>query len=549
MNRLYGLGSVFGKSLRDARWVIVGVGGLLAALIVFTAWQVATQFDTAAERLELAAQMELLPVMFHGLLGEPIAIDTLPGFISWRLLGIMPVVVGLWSITALSGTLAGEATKGTLEMILSMPISRARLALQKLGAHVVALTLALLIASVAMWLGSIAFAVLPGDEMSLATAIGGLSPSFAIALLAGSIAFAAGPVLGRRLASGLASLYLFGAYLAQGYADFVPGFDTLRLGSVFFWTEHHRPMAGLHDWLPIIASLALAAGVAALGVWLFARRDLGSFVALPIPKRLSRGGARAWRWSLAGVGRRQLAERLPTALGIGLGLGLYGMFIALAADEFAATLAAIPQVIDMIRPLFPDLDLTSGTGILSLVSFAFMPMAIGLAAVAVVDGWSSDEREGRLEVLMAAPVSRLAWALRSGLAVLGATFGIALVTGLLMAAGAGIAGLPALPVLAGITVIGLYGMALAGFGLLVSGLAGPRWAALSVAAVTLGFYVLDLLGGVLGLPEWLVNLSLARHLGQPIGGVYDVPGMVACAVLAIGGLAFGSLAFARRDLR
>ncbi|CAN5622968.1 exporter of polyketide antibiotics [soil metagenome] len=548
MNRLYGLGSVFGKSLRDARRQVLGVGGLLGLLIAVTAWQVGTQFDSAAERLELATQMSLLPAMFHGLIGEPINIETLPGFISWRLMGFVPVVVGLWSITALSATLAGEASRGTLEMVLSMPVSRARVALEKFAAHVVALALALLIAALATWLASIAFAALPGDEMSLPTALGGFSPTFAVALLAGGIAFALGPLLGRALATGAASLYLLGAYVVHGYADFVPGFDVLRLGSVFYWTAQQRPMAGLSDWPSVAFVLAMAAPVVAAGVWLFVRRDLGSFIGLPIPGRISRGGTRAWRWTLAGVGQRQLGERLPTALGLGVGLGLYGMFIALAADEFAAALNAIPQIIEMIRPLFPDLDLSSGPGLLSLVAFAFMPLAIGLAAIAIVQGWASDERDGRLEILLAAPISRGAWALSSGLAVLSATFVIALATGALMAAGAAIAGLPALPVFAGALVIGLYGMALAAIGVLVSGLAAARWAAPAVAAVALGIYLLDLLGDLLGLPEWVVNLSLARHLGQPIGGVYDVPGMLACAVIALGGLLVGAWGFARRDL-
>ena len=44
--------------------------------------------------------LPLLVVMFI-----PIAInlETLPGFVSWRLIGVLPLMVGLWSISALAG--------------------------------------------------------------------------------------------------------------------------------------------------------------------------------------------------------------------------------------------------------------------------------------------------------------------------------------------------------------------------------------------------------------------------------------------------------------
>ena len=38
-------------------------------------------------------------------------------------------------------------------------------------------------------------------------------------------------------------------------------------------------------------------------------------------------------------------------------------------------------------------------------------------------------------------------------------------------------------------------------------------------------------------------------MGQPMVGVWDATGIVACLVLAAGGLAIGTLAFTRRDLR
>jgi ABC-2 type transport system permease protein len=546
-SRVYGLGSVFGKSLRDARWAIVGVGLVVGVLIVGTASQIGDQFGTIEARRALAAQMEILPVLFRGLLGEPINVETLPGFISWRLVGFLPLMVGIWSIVALSSTLAGEASRGTLELVLSMPLSRRALAFQKLLAHIVALVLAMAIVAVFAWLAGVLFGTLPGDQAPLTVALSEFALVAAMSLFAGAVAFALAPILGRGKAAGVAGAVLFGSYAVNGYADIVPGFDIARLASVFYWTENHRPMAGVSDWPAVGLVVAMVAALGLVGVVLFQRRDLASTVVLPVP-RVGLGG-RGGRWSLAGVGVRSFGERLPDAIGWGIGLGFYGVFIALSADAFARTLTSVPEIAEMVRRFYPGLDFTTAGGVLQLAMFTFVAMIIGLAAASLVSGWSSDEREGRLEMVLATPVRRVSWALRSGASVLGAVMLLAAIMGAMTALAAASQGGGAMDVFAGALILGLYGAALAGIGLAVGGLGWPRLAGPTVVGLALGFYLLDFLGGVLQLPSEILDLALQRHLGQPMAGIYDALGMLACAALAIGGLLVGAWGFTRRDLQ
>jgi hypothetical protein len=44
------------------------------------------------------------------------------------------------------------------------------------------------------------------------------------------------------------------------------------------------------------------------------------------------------------------------------------------------------------------------------------------------------------------------------------------------------------------------------------------------------------------------QLALTAHLGQPMLGEWDPVGIVACAVLAIGGILLGAWGIARRDV-
>ena len=61
-------------------------------------------------------------------------------------------------------------------------------------------------------------------------------------------------------------------------------------------------------------------------------------------------------------------------------------------------------------------------------------------------------------------------------------------------------------------------------------------------------YLIDLIAPPLKLPDWVHQLALTAHLGQPMIGAWDPVGIVACLVIAIGGIALGAWGFARRDV-
>ena len=81
-------------------------------------------------------------------------------------------IAAIWSILALSGTLASEARRGSLEFVASAPFGRRRVALEKLAAHVTVLTAAMAVLALAAWLAGTAFGTLPGDAISPSAAIG-----------------------------------------------------------------------------------------------------------------------------------------------------------------------------------------------------------------------------------------------------------------------------------------------------------------------------------------------------------------------------------------
>jgi ABC-2 type transport system permease protein len=541
-SRAWGFGSIFGKALRDSRWALLGAALFVGFVVLAVAATLGLSFPEAADRARLVSQMQALPAMFRGLLGEPIAIDRLPGFISWRALNFMPLLVGIWSILALSGALAGEVGRGSMEMLAAVPASRWSIALQKVAAHVVALFAAMSVAAVITWLATLAFAALPGDEASLAASLAEYAWSGAGALFGGAMAFMLGPIVGRAAAAGSAASVLIGSYVINGFAEAVTFFEQIRFLSLFRWTAGHRPLAGVDDWAPILAVGALDALLIGVGVVAFMRRDIGGLVGAGLSPF-------AARWSVLGPAGRSLAERLPAALAFGLGIGVFGFYIAVSAESFAQVMAEVPELDRILRTFFPDVDLFSAAGILELMFAELAILLLGLAAAVLAHGWASDERDRRLEMVLAAPIERLRWALSSGWGVLLA----ALVLTVAVAAPTFVAvlatGDDVVPPMVGVLVLGLYVGALVGFGLAVGGLVSPTLAGAVVGLYVVTAFVLELVGGALDLPGWLLDLSLARHLGQPFIGRLDLLGAAVCVALAAGGLALGAWGLVRRDLR
>jgi ABC-2 type transport system permease protein len=539
-----GLGSIFGKTVRDSRSAALVVGGLAGLFMMGTGapYGAAPEFATIELRQQFIAGLTALPQALRGLLGEPINLETLGGFLSWRVGNVLPVMLGLWSVLALSGTLAGEAAKGSLDLLAATPHSRRAIALQKVAGHVTALIVAMLIAGVIIWLVGVAFATLPGDEIPFGAAMGQVLLYGLLMLAAGSVAFATAPFVGRTRGMAFGLLALFASYLIASYASLSEVIAALKPLSWYTWTAGHRPLAGVADW-PSLGVLALVcAALLAIGVLAFERRDLGSSSALSW-LRLP-----ALPAGIRGPFTRQLADRAGAAIAWGMGIGVYAWLIVASAKPFADSLASLPQIARLISTIYPDIDIHQPSGLLQLAFFSFATIMSGVSAATFLAAWSGDEHGGRLAVVLSAPLSRTRWFLRSGLAVYAAVavtmLVLAVIVGLAVASQAG----ELLTPLIGIGILGLSVAAFAGIGLAAGGLIRSSLAAPVTAAAVIATFLLDTLGAALDLPAFVIDLSLYRHLGQPMVGTYDMAGIVACVVLAIGGLVVGAWGMQRRDM-
>src|SRR5258708_26100753 len=119
--------SVYLKTLRDARIPILGWGigtGLLMWLVIS---QVPSLIATPQERAALVS----LSASFAWF-ADPVGLTTPGGYATWKY-GLTILLVALWPLLTCARMIRGEESRGSLDVLLSLPRSRVRVALEKVG--------------------------------------------------------------------------------------------------------------------------------------------------------------------------------------------------------------------------------------------------------------------------------------------------------------------------------------------------------------------------------------------------------------------------------
>jgi ABC-2 type transport system permease protein len=537
LSRIYGFGSIYGKTIRDSRLAFIIAAGLLGGLALVMGAAISTVFPTPESRLEIDKLIGGMPPQMVDFFGKPVGLGTLGGYMTWKYGLVFVLATSLWSILGLSSTLAGEASRGSLDLVATTPFGKRRIAIEKVAAHLTMLVLALAVFAALTIASSNAFGdPALGDQISPISAVGFALWLGLTALFFGGLAFALAPLLGRAGAAGVSGIALAVLWTVNGM-DIEP----LAALSPFQWTENHVALVGMYDW-PALGLVGLvAAAFLAIGVELFARRDLGVTIGVGLPQLPE------FLLGVRGPIGRAFADQLPRALAWGIGLAVMGAMIASLVGPMSAQLAGDTNLLQVLKMVFPDFELNAAAGFLQLFVELFV-IAAGFAAATLVSKWASDETSGRLEEVLTTPMTRARWVVAGAIAAFVGNALVSLLFALGVAGGAASGGATAGSALLGSFSLGLYGAALIGVGIAIGGLWRTSLAAELVALLVVATFLIDLLAPPLNLPEWFHQLALTAHFGRPMMGDWDPVGIVACLVLAVGGVALGAWGMARRDV-
>ncbi|HEV2460326.1 MAG TPA: ABC transporter permease subunit, partial [Ktedonobacterales bacterium] len=272
-------GSVFLKTLRDYRIAILGWGVGIGLLMYAVLSAVAALVATPAARATLVTLAQSF-----AWIAEPIRVDTPGGYATWKY-GFTILVMALWPLLVGSRMLRGEEERGSLDVLLSLPRGRARVALEKLAAMWAALV------AMGLIIGLLTFAA--GARFGADFGLGGaLLFGLDLVLICGvfgSIALLMSQFTQeRRTAAGITGGLLLVFIVLDMLHRVIPGTEWLSRLSPVYYYNLSKPLIPSYGANPgaLLVLLAMSVVLSGAAVWLFVRRDIGQTVALPSYLRL-----------------------------------------------------------------------------------------------------------------------------------------------------------------------------------------------------------------------------------------------------------------------
>lgn len=184
---------------------------------------------------------------------------------------IVPLALGYLAVRAVSSGLSGAAESGRLDVLLSSPVSRSRIAAASFVATAVELAVVLALTIVLTSLGSL----VADAHLSLSAAIRGYANVWPLALLFASLGIVAtGFSLRTPVVTGAVAGVLVTMYVIDLVGRLDPGLSWVRYASVFKY--YGNAIEGGIDPLSFIGIAVVAIAAAGFGAWLFERRDLAA---------------------------------------------------------------------------------------------------------------------------------------------------------------------------------------------------------------------------------------------------------------------------------
>jgi ABC-2 type transport system permease protein len=543
------LSSIFLKTLRDYRVAILGWGIGMGLVVVSPMASVSALVTTPQAREQLVS----LAATFVWN-ADVVAVDTIGGYATFKI-GIFIFLIAVWPLLAASRMLRGEEDRGSLDVLLSLPRPRLRVALEKLAAMWTALLAMGLLIGLLAFAGGRKFgadfglggALLFGLDLALICAVFG-----SLALLISQFTQERGPAAGWTAGLLVVFIVLDMIHRVAPNAEWIS-----RLSPIYYYNLSKPLVPSYGANLGAMAVLlALAAVLGAASVWLFVRRDVGGTVSLPrwlrLPQRQASRALPVRDWSLRSVYTRSLATTAMPAFWWTLGIAGFASWmvyvVQLMEVKLSALLSGSPAFSSLIKNLGGG-DVSVNAGFLSAMFF-FLPLGLMAFAVTQVNRWSADEQDGRLELVLTTPQPRLRVVLVRFAALATATVVIAVVTLLAVAAAATGAGLNLDAGNVAAAVLGMIplGLLIAALGYLASG-----WLRTAADTGLLSFvlaiwFFISFIGPELKLPDATLRLSAFYYYGTPLlHGLQltSVLGVLAVAALA---LAVGALRFTRKDI-
>lgn len=552
--------SVFSKTMWDRRRSIIWwtIGSM-----AMTAWVVAV-YPVLRDSADMQSFVDRISPEIMAIAGiDPATFLTGAGFLQGQLYSLItPILIIGFAVSTAVAVTTKEEKDGTLELLLSVPMSRTSLALRKI---------AIIIASTAIVVSGLAVVLLIANpvfelKLSVAGVIAINMGVYGLGLVFSGLAVLVGAFTGKpAVAQGLTLVIAVVAWFANAFEALFSWLEFPSKLSPFSWYLHGAPLInGVSSsliWLVLLASATFAGSV-----YLFTRRDIATEAAV-VPeaaaKRLTSKTIPPRRVRLLrNVFGKSVWDKRRSIWGWAGGLGAlllvtFAAWPALSsdADALEGLVTAVPKEMLALFGMTNPSELATPAGFISSRTYQSIgPVVLIIFVIGAVSSLiTREEATGQLDLVLSTPQPRRS-VLAGKAAAVACLVGVIVATLIVLALIGDVAWeteLEALNIVAASVGIGLLGLFFGGIALALWGLLRSAGPAIGVTiAIAVASYFLNGLGAIVELLEPMRPFSpFFWYLGDtaPLGRGFSA-GYLFLALGSLIGLAVSMWRFETRDL-
>lgn len=207
--------------------------------------------------------------------GDATFLATPAGFLNYGVFSWTILITAGYAVFVGLAVTANEEDRGIMDVLLSMPVPRWQVIVEKLLAYIVVIVVAIVIGFIPTWL-TVASSEMFRTDVTFMRLVESHLNMLPLTLVTLCATVFLGTVIQRRsLAATLAIVFLIASFFIDMVARMAEGTDGLRLISMFNYYDSVHVMQNGLIWGNFAGLMAAALILAAGSLWFFQRRDVG----------------------------------------------------------------------------------------------------------------------------------------------------------------------------------------------------------------------------------------------------------------------------------
>ena len=267
---------VFLKTLRDSRRTIMAlsIGFALYALFVLAFYPAIVEEAESFDELMESYPEEMLAFMTGGQSIEEFSLVDPGTFLNTEFSIWVLLILGAIVIRQALNSVTNPERDGTMDMLMSLPVSRTEVMIARIGAMAAMLFIVLTASLAALLLGRTIWPEFDVSFMAMARAMYG---ALLLLMVVGGVTFVLATVFPSRarFIGGLAYLFLIGTYLLHGFTAVIDSLSGLRPYLIWEYYNVRLLINEGIDWGNWALLFVVAWILLGLSWWAFDRKELG----------------------------------------------------------------------------------------------------------------------------------------------------------------------------------------------------------------------------------------------------------------------------------